>query len=98
MSRALSQLDKVRKYHGTGEINFKVADKQALMQAVEAKYRDATIDHLDGVTVTYPTWWVNVRPSNTEPFLRMCLEADTKAEMEQKRAELFTILGEPADH
>jgi phosphomannomutase len=90
--------DALRKYHPTGEINFKVADKAALMKAVEAKYKDGKIDFLDGITVTYPTWWVNVRPSNTEPFLRMCLEADTKALMEQKRAELFAILGKPADH
>jgi len=90
--------DPLRKYFGTGEVNFKVADKDALMKAVEAKYADATIDHLDGVTVTYPTWWVNVRPSNTEPFLRMCLEADTQALMEQKRDELFAILGHPTDH
>jgi phosphomannomutase len=90
--------DALRKYSGTGEINFKVKDKDAMMQKVEAKYKDAQIDHLDGVTVTYPTWWVNVRPSNTEPLLRMCLEADTKAIMEQKKAELFAILGAPTDH
>jgi phosphomannomutase len=48
--------------------------------------------------VAYPDWWVNVRPSNTEPFLRMCLEADTKALMEQKRDALFAILGHPVDH
>lgn len=90
--------DPLRKYFGTGEVNFKVADKDALMKAVEAKFADATIDHLDGVTVTYPTWWVNVRPSNTEPFLRMCLEADTQQLMEQKRDELFAILGHPTDH
>lgn len=90
--------DALRKYFGTGEINFKVADKDALMKQVAAKYKDAKIDYLDGITVTYPTWWVNVRPSNTEPFLRMCLEADTKALMEQKRGELFAILGHPVDH
>jgi hypothetical protein len=56
------------------------------MQQVEAKFKDAKIDWLDGITVTYPTWWVNVRPSNTEPFLRMCLEADTQALMEQSAA------------
>ena len=50
---------------------------------------------IDGVTVTYSDWWVNVRPSNTEPYLRMCLEADTQALMEKKRAELFAILGTP---
>ena len=97
--RTLKQAaDELRKYHGTGEINFKVADKGMLMRAVEEKYTDGVIDHLDGVTVTYPTWWVNVRPSNTEPYLRMCLEADTKALMEQKRNELFAILGTPHDH
>jgi phosphomannomutase len=90
--------DPLRKYFGTGEINFKVADKDGLMKAVEAKFKDAKIDFLDGITVTYPTWWVNVRPSNTEPYLRMCLEADTKAIMEQKRDELFAILGTPHDH
>lgn len=90
--------DALRKYFGTGEVNFKVADKAALMKAVEAKYKDAKIDFLDGITVTYPKWWVNVRPSNTEPFLRMCLEADTKDLMQQKRDELFAILGAPVDH
>ena len=90
--------DPLRKYFGTGEVNFKVADKDALMKAVQSRYADAKIDFLDGVTVTYPTWWVNVRPSNTEPFLRMCLEADTQQLMEQKRDELFAILGHPTDH
>lgn len=90
--------DALRKYHGTGEINFKVEDKQGLMQQIGKRYADATIDWLDGITVTYPTWWVNVRPSNTEPFLRLCLEADTKQLMEQKRDELFAMLGHPADH
>ena len=90
--------DPLRKYFGTGEINFKVDDKEARMKAVEQRYHSGKIDFLDGITVTYPTWWVNVRPSNTEPFLRMCLEADTKELMAEKRDELFTILGEPVDH
>ncbi|MCA8954229.1 MAG: phosphomannomutase/phosphoglucomutase [Planctomycetes bacterium] len=87
--------DALRKYHGTGEINFKVADKAARMQAVEQKYGDGQIDFLDGITVTYPDWWVNVRPSNTEPYLRMCLEADTAELMAAKRAELIALLGDP---
>jgi phosphomannomutase len=96
--RSLKQVaDELRRYFPTGEINFKVADKDQLMRAVAERYRDGQIDHLDGVTVTYPTWWVNVRPSNTEPYLRMCLEADTVALMEQKKAELFSLLGKP-DH
>lgn len=90
--------DPLRKYFGTGEINFKVDDKDGLMKAVAEQFPDGEVDYLDGVTVTYPDWWVNVRPSNTEPFLRMCLEADTQALMEQKRDELFSLLGSPADH
>ena len=90
--------DALRKYHGTGEINFKVADKEALMKAVERQFGDGEIDFLDGITVTYPDWWVNVRPSNTEPFLRMCLEADTAELMAAKKQELFAVLGQPVDH
>ncbi|MCB9885071.1 MAG: phosphomannomutase/phosphoglucomutase [Planctomycetes bacterium] len=97
--KTLKQLaDPLRKYFGTGEINFQVDDKDARMKDVAAKYHDAQIDYLDGITVTYPDWWVNVRPSNTEPFLRMCLEADTAELREQKKAELMAILGSPADH
>ena len=53
---------------------------------------------LDGITVTYPNWWANVRPSNTEPFLRMCLEADTPELMAEKKQALFDVLGTPVDH
>ena len=66
------------------------------MQQIAERYADAEIDYLDGVTVTYPDWWVNVRPSNTEPYLRMCLEADTEALRDQKQNELLEILGKPA--
>jgi phosphomannomutase len=88
--------DELRRYHGTGEINFKVEDKAAAMRLVESRLAGGAIDHLDGVTVTFPDWWVNVRPSNTEPFLRMCLEADTAALMAEKRDLLFSLLGKPA--
>lgn len=90
--------DELRKYHGTGEINFRVADKAAKMKEIEQAFADGEIDFLDGITVTYPDWWVNVRPSNTEPFLRMCLEADTPELMAEKRDAVFAVLGEPADH
>ncbi|GAB4154783.1 MAG: phosphomannomutase/phosphoglucomutase [Planctomycetota bacterium] len=94
--RTLKQAaDELRKYHGTGEINFRVEDKRERMLAVEKAFPGGQIDHLDGVTVTFPNWWVNVRPSNTEPYLRMCLEADTEELMRQKRDELVALLGEP---
>jgi phosphomannomutase len=87
--------DPLRRYYGTGEINFRVDDKAALMQKIEDDYSDGEIDHLDGVTITFPDWWVNVRPSNTEPYLRMCLEADVDSVMQEKKAELIAILGKP---
>jgi phosphomannomutase len=94
--RSLKQAaDELRRYSGTGEVNFRVADKAERIAAVERRYADAEIDHLDGVTVTYPDWWVNVRPSNTEPYLRMCLEADTPEILERRKAELFALLGDP---
>jgi phosphomannomutase len=96
-SRSLKQAaDELRVYHGTGEMNFKVVDKTAKMKEVEARYGPGgVVDYLDGVSITHPTWWVNVRPSNTEPYLRMCLEADTRELMEQRKAELVGMLGKP---
>ncbi len=82
-------------YHKTQEINFEVEDKKGMIDALAARYADAEIDWLDGITVSYPTWWANVRPSNTEPFLRLVLEADTAEEMERRKAELVELLGEP---
>jgi phosphomannomutase len=83
------------KYHKTPEINFEVEDKQAKMDELVERYGDAEVDHLDGVTISYDTWWANVRPSNTEPFLRLVLEADTAEELERRRKEIVRLLGEP---
>ncbi len=58
----------------------------------QAHYNDATIDHLDGVTIEYPDWWMNVRPSNTEPLLRLNVEGDTKELMERHRDEALAII------
>jgi phosphomannomutase len=78
----------------SGEINSEVADQQGRMAAIEAHYaaQGAQIDHLDGVTVSFATWWFNVRPSNTEPLLRLNLEADTKDEMELRRDEVLRLI------
>jgi len=83
------------RYHKTPEINFQVADKQGKIDALRARFHDAEIDTLDGITIAYPTWWANVRPSNTEPYLRLVLEASTAEEMEERKAELVGLLGEP---
>ncbi|MDP9110029.1 MAG: phosphomannomutase/phosphoglucomutase [Candidatus Eremiobacteraeota bacterium] len=76
----------------SGEINSEVKDIPGKIEALQAHYKDATIDHLDGVTIEYPNWWMNVRPSNTEPLLRLNVEGDTKALMEQHRDEALALI------
>ena len=88
----------LKRYSHSGEINFEVEDKEAKMAEVEEKFADADIDHLDGVTCQYKDWWCNVRPSNTEPLLRLSLEAKTATDMEKRIAELTEMLGEPVEH
>ncbi len=83
------------RYSKTPEINFQVEDKQGKMDALAERYADAEIDYLDGITIQYADWWCNVRPSNTEPYLRLVLEASTPEEMERRRDELIEQLGQP---
>jgi len=82
----------LRKYYATGEINFEVEDKDGKMKELAQKYKDGNVYFLDGISAKYPDWWFNVRPSNTEPALRLNLEADTKALMEKKKAEIVALL------
>ena len=76
----------------SGEINSRVHDIPKKMAELEAHFADAQIDHLDGVTVQYPDWWLNVRPSNTEPLLRLNVEGDTKQLMERHRDEALALI------
>ena len=78
----------------SGEYNSTVSDKEGKLAALEQRYgKEArSLDHLDGVTFDFGDWWFNVRPSNTEPFLRLNLEARTDALMQQKRDELLAFL------
>lgn len=76
----------------SGEINSRVADANAKLQELQDRYRDAQVDHLDGVTIGYPHWWMNVRPSNTEPLLRLNVEGDTKELMERHRDEALALI------
>ncbi|MGP6157837.1 MAG: alpha/beta fold hydrolase, partial [Vulcanimicrobiaceae bacterium] len=76
----------------SGEINSRVHDIAAKLKELEERYHDAQIDHLDGVTIQYPDWWMNVRPSNTEPLLRLNVEGDTKELMEQRRDEALALI------
>ncbi len=85
----------LRRYAKSEEINFKVADKAGKIAFLEKHYHDGAIDFLDGITVTYPDWWFNVRPSNTEPYLRLVVEAASAAQLAGKVEELIGWLGQP---
>jgi len=85
----------LRRYFATGEINFKVEDKDGKMRELEQIFHDGKISHLDGISVEYKDWWFNVRKSNTEPVLRLNLEAKTKELMEQKKAALIKAINAP---
>jgi len=75
-------------YAKSAELNFEVKDKDAILEKIKEKYSDGKQDYLDGVTVEYKDWWFNVRPSNTEPLLRLTIEADTQEILKAKIKEL----------
>jgi phosphomannomutase len=85
----------LRRYAGTGEVNFKVDNKQAKMDELAKRYGDGQVDYLDGVTIGFKDWWFNCRPSNTEPLLRLNIEARTKELLDEKLAEIRGMLGSP---
>jgi phosphomannomutase len=91
-NRPLSDLvAPLKRYSASGEINCQVEDVETVLTSVESEHADAPdISHLDGLLVRYPDWWFNLRPSNTEPVLRLNLEANTEAEMIERRDALLT--------
>jgi phosphomannomutase len=80
------------RYHISGEINSKVADVAAAMKRIEERYGDGEVTTLDGISIDYPDWHFNVRPSNTEPLLRLNLEAYTDEEMVRHRDEVLGVI------
>ena len=92
MSSLLKSYDR---YASSGEINTEVVDQEVATLAIRNAYGTGAgieIDDLDGLTIMAPTWWFNVRPSNTEPLLRLNVEADEVAVMEQIRDEVLAIM------
>jgi len=84
------------RYAASGEINTKVNDPKAVIESVAAHYREsgASVDRLDGLTVDFGDWWFNLRPSNTEPLLRLNLEARTREECDAKTNEVLSLFKE----
>ena len=91
----LSELRKpYERYAASGEINTKVSDPLAVIESVAAHFASLPQDRLDGLTVDAGQWWFNLRPSNTEPLLRLNLEAPTEAECAERVAEVRALLGD----
>ena len=88
----------LRRYAQTGEMNFEVKDKQGKMEEVAAAFKGGKVDWTDGVTVDFDDWWCNVRPSNTEPLVRLTLEARDQATLQAKLKQLEAILGTRVAH
>jgi phosphomannomutase len=80
------------RYHISGEINSKVDDVPRALARIEERYADGRLTRLDGVSVDYDDWHFNVRGSNTEPLLRLNLEAYTTADMERRRDEVLALI------
>ena len=96
--KTLGQLvDEIVAYANSGEINFKLEQKDEAIAALYDKYsklNPTRILDFDGYRIEFPTWWFNVRKSNTEPYLRIVSEARTKEELDEKLAELKAIIGQ----
>jgi phosphomannomutase len=80
------------RYHISGEINSKVADVPRALRRIEERYGDGRVGRLDGISIDYDDWHFNVRGSNTEPLLRLNLEAATLADMERRRDEVLALI------
>jgi phosphomannomutase len=89
-------VEEFRRSYESGEINFKVTNAPEILDALKEKFSDGELETLDGVSVSYSDWRFNVRTSNTEPLLRLNLEAREKATMEQKRDEVIDLINTTA--
>ncbi len=90
LSKLLAPL---QKYSNSGELDFTVENKERVLKKIEETYCDkGRVYHIDGLSVEFPDWWFNLRSSHTEPVLRLNVEANTKALLDRKVAELKRLL------
>lgn len=90
-------IEELRRSHEIEETNFRVSNAPEILSAVKQKYNDAKIDTLDGVTIEYPEWRMNIRTSNTEPLLRLNLEAYYATVRDQKKEEVLALIKSVAE-
>jgi phosphomannomutase len=100
MSRSGEKLSQVRipfeRYSASGEINTQVNDPLAVIERVGAAFAAFPSDRLDGLTIDCGSWWFNLRPSNTEPLLRLNLEANNRDECDQHVSEVLALITQNA--
>jgi phosphomannomutase len=87
-----SLLRPLERYAGSGELRIHSDDPRRLVDGIKQRYRDAEISELDGVTVRYADWWMNLRLSNTEPVAKLVMEADSADRLERQRREVLELL------
>jgi phosphomannomutase len=85
-------VDSIDSYFRSGEINSRVDDIPGKLRQIEKHFSGGTIDHLDGLTIDFGEWWFNLRPSNTEPLLRLNVEATSKEILQRKTDELLKLI------
>lgn len=95
LSELCAPLRKV--YSSSGEINFHIKDIKEAIEEVAENFSDGSRDDMDGMTINYPQWWFNLRPSNTEPLLRLNIEARSQSEVEENLAKIEKILQKHID-
>ncbi|MBA7522232.1 Phosphomannomutase/phosphoglucomutase [subsurface metagenome] len=95
-NKRLSELVKplAGRYFQSGEINIEIEDKDGAMQRIEENFAGGRISRLDGVSVEYDDFWFNIRPSNTEPLLRLRLEARSKVVRERRTEEVLALVNQ----
>jgi phosphomannomutase len=94
-NKAFSEIVKpLARYAHSGEINFQVASKEAAVNKIKQQFADGELSELDGILITYPDFWFNVRGSNTESVLRLNLEAVDQETMEKRRDEIINLINE----
>ncbi|RKX80963.1 MAG: phosphomannomutase/phosphoglucomutase [Spirochaetes bacterium] len=81
-------ISSISHYYYSGEINFEVNDKKAVIDRIQKSYTYGELNTLDGIRIDFPEWWFNLRPSNTEPYLRLVVEANSPSELEKRVEEL----------
>ena len=91
--RPISKIvEEFKKYYRANEVNIEIEDKKGAIEKIKKYFHDGQQDELDGITVEYKDWWFNVRPSNTEPLLRITVEANDKKTVEEKTKKILEII------